>query len=1834
MRVKRGVGAVFNCGSLRAAAAASAFVRPLLISLCLATGSSSSSSSSYRFWPGSTANTKITPIFGSTSTTRDKTTTIKISTIILATITPQAYVAATSTPDNQSTGIATSSSSSSPSTSITSTRFKDSKIKKTQTQFSSFLLLSPSLSLSSSSPLTRKASHPVHPAIPRPNLHLHRRLPVHHLSQQANLVAPNIVPLSHQQPHFSPTKFARSYTCLQRANSPQAAHTHLEPGSLPLERPRVIPPKRASATRAYTTTMDDSIFGISDDSDGYEPAPKKKVVAKAAPKAKKAAATKTAGKKRPADDDDDEGNLSGTPPKKAKKTAASKKATTGRSTKPANPLQTLDNLNDDMDEEQDVVGELETGAGKKKVNGKTASETYQMISPEEHVLKRPDTYVGSIELLKTNMWVHDKEEDRMVYREIKYVPGLYKIFDEIIVNAADNKIRDPKMNTLKVEIDRENGVISVYNNGRGIPIEIHETNKIYIPEMIFGHLLTSSNYNDDEKKVVGGRNGYGAKLCNIFSTEFTVETAEKSTKKKYKQVWKNNMKICGKPEIKTVGKADEYTKVTFKPDLQRFGMTEIDDDFESLIRRRVYDIAGCCKDLKVYLNGDQIKIKNFEAFMRMHVEAIQREKKEAGDVVELEAKPPPICYEQVNDRWEIGFAISDGTFQQVSYVNSIATTSGGTHVNYIADKIVEKLTVHMKKNKAFAALKPSQIKSHFFLFINCLIENPAFTSQTKEQLTTRPGQFGRKGDPSDKFLQKVVKSGILESLTDTAQTKTDALLKKTDGSRRARIVNSKLVDANKAGTKDGWQCTLILTEGDSAKALAMSGMEVVGRDHFGVFPLRGKMLNVRDASADQIAKNAEIQNIKQILGLQHKKVYDEKNVKDLRYGHLMIMTDQDHDGSHIKGLLINFLDAQFPSLLKIDGFLLEFITPIVKIYKGLVTKPTRSKAFFTMPEYEEWQERNTEKGWHTKYYKGLGTSTSAEAKEYFSDLDKHLKEFHRMQIEERGLIDMVFSKKKVEERKEWLRQYRPGVFLDHKMEKISYDDFINKELILFSMADNIRSIPSVIDGLKPGQRKVLFGCFKKKLAKEVKVQSLAGYVLDHTHYQHGDTSLSQTIIALAQNFVGSNNVNLLEPIGNFGSRLAGGKDAASARYISTMLSPFARALFPAIDDAILDYNYEDGDKIEPNWYAPVLPLILLNGSDGIGTGWSSSIPNYNPEDVAMNIRRLLDDEELEPMQPWYRGFKGTTERLSPEKFQFSGTISQVNDTSVEITELPVRMWTQEFKEKLDDIIRPPEKESKDKEKKVAKVEKSWIKDCFDYNSDLKVHFIVELDSKAAMEAALKEGLETRFKLTKTASTTNMVAFDAQGRLTRYETPEDILKEFYFVRLKLYQSRKDYALGELNKQLRKLTNQARFVQMIIKKELVVSNKKRAVLITELKNHKFDVMSSKKEAEEAGETEPTVDEIESSTDDDIGDGYNYLLGMPIWSLTKEKVEKLLAECAAKEGEIDALARRSPKDLWRQDLDAFVDEWHKQLKEDQERATKQSALKKSKKVKTTAAKAAARKMLTGRDGDSDDDFVIKPKKVTKAAPKLKQTTLQVTKPPAAAKPVKEERDKSIFDMSDDDAKNHTPVKRGPGRAAAAKSSRVIDLSDDEEMEDSNDLLKAKDDELTDGSSPLAPAALAKAKSTGAGSANIFSKTTLAGKKQANGKTNNKQTNIFGSDDDDESIVIVDTSDAANKRRGRPASAKNKAPAAKPNKTTKQAKKIELSDDDDSEDNVKPAKKKSTKATTKADSDSEVDLAPRARPGRAAAKTSKYNDIFEDSDEESASEIEEESDFDEDSD
>ncbi|CAJ0835581.1 8670_t:CDS:2, partial [Entrophospora sp. SA101] len=337
-------------------------------------------------------------------------------------------------------------------------------------------------------------------------------------------------------------------------------------------------------------------------------------------------------------------------------------------------------------------------------------------------------------------------------------------------------IRDSSMSIIKVKIDKELGKISVYNNGKGIPIEIHKELNVYVPEMLFGQLMTSSNYDDNEKKVTGGRNGLGAKSANIFSTQFTVETTDTTQKRIYTQLFHNNMTQTDKPKIISYDGKEEYTMISFIPDFEKFGMTELTDDIIALLSKRVFDMAGTVKDVKVFLNYKRIQVKNFKEYVQMYLKSVNA----AGA-----SSRTTVVHEHFNDRWEVSVTPSvEGQFQQVSFVNSICTSKGGTHVKHVIDQIVNKLTEHIEKKNKGVKVKPFQIKNHIWIFINCLIENPAFDSQTKENMTLKQSSYGSKCIIDDDFIKKVIKTGILEDIMSDLKSKQAQELKKTDGVKR------------------------------------------------------------------------------------------------------------------------------------------------------------------------------------------------------------------------------------------------------------------------------------------------------------------------------------------------------------------------------------------------------------------------------------------------------------------------------------------------------------------------------------------------------------------------------------------------------------------------------------------------------------------------------------------------------------------------------------------------------------------------------------------------------------------------------------------------------------------------------------------------------------------------------------------------------------------------------------------------------------------------------------------------------------------------------------------
>ena len=1070
---------------------------------------------------------------------------------------------------------------------------------------------------------------------------------------------------------------------------------------------------------------------------------------------------------------------------------------------------------------------------------------YQKKTDKEHILDNPDTYIGSIENVNGPMYVF--EEGKIVNKTIDYNPGLFKLFDEGIVNCRDHVVRmiqkketDDTTNLVNlIDIEIKDNTITLMNNGNGIDIEKHPTYDIWIPELIFGHLRTSTNYNKDEEKITGGKNGFGFKLVLIWSTYGMIETIDSVRKLKYTQEFAQNLDVIHKPTITKCSKKP-YTLVKFTPDYKRLGLSELSKDMIALFNRRIYDIAGITtKDVKVKLNNETLDVKNFNHYTELY--------NDHDKIIEQ------------HDRWSYSVCLSE-EFKQVSFVNGIFTSKGGKHVDYIVQQIIKKMTAYIEKKKK-VEVKPSIIKEQIHIFLNCTIVNPSFDSQTKDYLNTPPSKFGSSCVVSDKFIEKLAKQGIMNASCELSHIKEKNNSKKTDGNKNKTIRGiPKLVDANYAGTKDSNKCTLILCEGDSAKAGILSGLSPSDRNIIGVYPMKGKLLNVRGETTKKINENKEIIEIKKILGLESNKTY--KTTDELRYNKILFMTDQDLDGSHIKGLCINLFEWLWPSLLHIDGFLGFMNTPILK-----ATKSSKMIQFYNEQEYELWKLSNNDgKGWSIKYYKGLGTSTGKEFKEYFKDkktMDIVLGE------KDKETIDMVFNKKKADFRKEWLSKYERCNVLDTLKTKVTLGDFIDREMIHFSKYDCDRSIPNMMDGLKVSQRKILYSAFKKNLVNEIKVAQFSGYVSEHSGYHHGESSLNGAIVNMAQDFVGSNNINILMPNGQFGTRLQGGKDSASERYIFTNLNKITRLIFKKDDDYILNYLNDDGTPVEPIYYLPIIPMILVNGSKGIGTGFSTDIPCFNPLELIDYIHKKIENDTYTyDFVPHYKGFTGTIEKDGDRRFITTGKYT-IEKNVIVITELPIGLWNEDYILHLEKCITD-----------------NKLKDYKDQSTDTKVYF--KLTLKEPMEEA--ELLKT-FKLTTSLSINNMNLFDNNDKLKHYNKVYEICDDFVNNRLEYYEKRRLHLIHILSAEMDILKNKCNYINELLNDTLDLRKKSNSQICELLEQKKYSK---------------------------INDNYNYLIKMTMDSVCQENVDSLNKQFEEKKKQYDKMLDTNHKDIWKSELE----------------------------------------------------------------------------------------------------------------------------------------------------------------------------------------------------------------------------------------------------------------------------------------------------------------------------
>ena len=1083
---------------------------------------------------------------------------------------------------------------------------------------------------------------------------------------------------------------------------------------------------------------------------------------------------------------------------------------------------------------------------------------YVEMDPLEHCLLRPDTYIGSIRTQERSDWIMaaESEEYRLVYQSMQGNAGLERLFIEAQSNAIDNVWRSSeagvKQSFIAFELDPATGWTSVANDGLLIDIEEKHESGEWKPEFIVGKLRTSSNYNDAEDRKTSGKNGLGIKLTNIYSLEFKIDIVDKEHELRYEQTWSNHMKSKTKAVVTKLKKTQlkafksSYTKVSWRPDFPYFSLEGYTADMLALLLRYACDTA-MITGVKVTMNESPVPMTQ----MKQYVKALHSE-----ESLLLES---PEC--------KVAICSSD-EFRQLSYVNGCFTADGGAHVDAwvhdVLKPVQEKIETKLK-----IKLSLRDIKKFFTFVVVANVVRPEFTSQTK-QCYVGPSI---KPVVEDKHINAIMKWDFMKKVNDEAKMKEMSSLKKTE--KRGYTKVEGLDPANLAVTAKSRDCVLVICEGESAKTYTVAGLDVgmfgkIGRDYIGIYPIRGKILNSRNATIAQIQDNREITGIRMALGLQHGVDYSqEEHYKKLRYGKVVVISDADTDGKHITGLILNVFHSMYPSLVSRGDFLFAMRTPIMTVTLGKTEKDMYSQL-----EYDTMVKTLTAAQIHAmkvKWRKGLGSSKRDEVKKSFG---QRMVRFHPDEATDANLIK-AFDKKFADQRKSWMVEFSPHLEaprFEEKTEVQPISHFINYEFIEFSMEDCSRSLPHVMDGLKESQRKVLYTCFKKNLyTQTMKVAQLGGAVAELTQYHHGEQNLYETVIKLAQDFVGSNNLPYLYQDGQFGTRIDGGKDAAAARYIFTRLEKHMKLLFRAEDEPIYTYVQVDGETVEPVCYAPILPMMLVNGCSGIGTGWSSDVPCFNPMDLIQWIVAWIEDEadvaSRPDLVPWYKGFKGSI-TMEAERAVTRGVfgVAGKKKESIEITELPIGLWTDKYKCHVEDWY-----------------EAKAVSHRANYSKVDSVHFVITPESEFEVS-------DKNLKLISYLSLNNMVAFNTEGRIHRYKTVVDILIEYCTTRLVLYEKRKAHQVKQLDHQIRVLSNKIRFLNEVMAEDLVIFKKSEDWVESELIRRKYDK--------------------EEST-------FTYLLHLPIQSFTQEKINGLTSQQASLQHTLDVITRTSPKEMWKSEL-----------------------------------------------------------------------------------------------------------------------------------------------------------------------------------------------------------------------------------------------------------------------------------------------------------------------------
>lgn len=1137
----------------------------------------------------------------------------------------------------------------------------------------------------------------------------------------------------------------------------------------------------------------------------------------------------------------------------------------------------------------------------------TKSKTITTKSTREHVLERPDMYIGPTSTTSEKCFV--VKDDKFVLKRMDVNNGIDHIINEIIDNAIDNQEdsakNDIEMTEIRITADKETGRITVFNDGLWIPVieeeqeiedewdsSIVRKHKTYKPEFCFTHPRTGGNFDDTVTRRKSGRNGIGSKATNIFSKEFTFVCIDPEQKLRYEQTCRNNLTIKEKANITKTKQKTGSTEISFIPDYERFGVKGLTDDMIALLEKKAYDCA-MSTGLNVYFNGAKIpraKVKNFESYINLYFD-------EKPNTIGFESEDCQVFLTEQSR----SSAMKTG-FQQISFVNGKYTKNGGTHVTAWLKAILTPIqktlngttTKSKTKTKSTTKVTLEQLKKYFFIFVKCNLDKPSFDSQQKHCLTSDEKRINIT-KPTDTQLNKIMKWDFVQYIKE--ENKID--LPKLAKLKKNSVLGEEAVDANWAKSKEDskrMKCMLFLTEGDSAATVGAIGRKVVqeGYNRIGTLALRGKVANATGAHSEKALTNGKLSLMRRMIGLENGVDYsDKENCRQLRYGKIVILTDADTDGYHIRGLLLNYFRVHFRGLFA-NKVVCVLNTPCVEVGK---------ETFYSHHAYKLWAETHT-KATKPTYYKGLGTHSDESAAAFFI-ANKNVRYTITDSCDEymdNGLNASTATRKFSDKRKDMIWEFNPdAVELDENDEIVDHElvegthtltEFIKHQFILFQLDATGRALPDIMDGQKEGQRKILHTAFTSNLKDQIKGLAFSGKVIETSLYHHGGSSLEGTIIKMCQGFVGARNIPLLYSASQHGSRLGGGKDAPSIRYVTVGMGILTKLLFMKEDLPFVTYKVDEGVSIEPQHYYPILPMILINGMGGMGSGFATKMPNYNPLDLIEYIKIFVKTKESNvkfkrvTLNPWWKGFKGEVEVDEVKGVQIvttKGILTKEKGHKWVISELPIGMWTTKFKAYLETNFL--------KDGHITNIEE------YNNKSDVKFVITAHKDFEPNAETNMK-------KLISKTKISNLFAL-VNGIPKKFENVYEIMDYWCEERYKIYGKRKVHQLEKLKAE--KLKNQ-------IKAQFIVDfNEEKIVLYKRSKKDVLDDMKKMYKPDPMGSDKP----------------YGYLLDMPMSSLTLEKVKKLneLVESISKQ--ISEVESKSLGEMWVNDLDNFKKEYLKFLK-----------------------------------------------------------------------------------------------------------------------------------------------------------------------------------------------------------------------------------------------------------------------------------------------------------------